>query len=177
MCTHPFCLYQFTQSHPPSPPLPSLTLTKPLGASVSMKTWLQESSTSRSEMNLKGVALTSCRLTHTNTNEWKTQHTHVIFSFFSHQSIKRDTFILQSKSWQRLEIPVSIMLFLTRSHRGLWAAGRQAAAKRWRLQEAPLWPRSRSPCAAWKWLQIYFPCVNMPTSELIYSFFLRILHC
>lgn len=47
----------------------SLTLTNPLGASVSMKTWLQESSANRSEMNLTGVAFTSCRLTHTNTNQ------------------------------------------------------------------------------------------------------------
>lgn len=45
-----------------------LTFTKLLGASVSMRRWLQESSAIRSEMNLKGVAFTSCRLTPTNKN-------------------------------------------------------------------------------------------------------------
>lgn len=48
--------------------LSSLTLTKPLGASVSIKTWLQESSDIKSEMNLTGVAFTSCRLTHSRTD-------------------------------------------------------------------------------------------------------------
>lgn len=40
-----------------------------------------------------------------------------------------------------------LWLFLTQSRRGLWGAGHLVAAKRWGLQEAPLWPRSRSPCA------------------------------
>ena len=38
---------------------------------------------------------------------------------------------------------------LTRSRRGLWGAGCPAVAERWRPQEAPLWPRSRSQSAAW----------------------------
>lgn len=50
-------------------PASALTLMNPLGASVSMRTWLQESSTKRSAMNLTGVEFTSCRLTHTSSNE------------------------------------------------------------------------------------------------------------
>lgn len=41
-----------------------------------------------------------------------------------------------------------VCLFLTQSHRGPREAGHLAAAKRKHLQEALLWPHSRSPCAA-----------------------------
>lgn len=95
MCN--FCLYQSPQYYFPFSPLSSLTLTKPLGASVPMNTWLQESSTNRSEMNLTGVAFTSCRLTHTDT-QTDEKHTEI------REIVKRDTFILRTSSWQHFVV-------------------------------------------------------------------------
>lgn len=118
-----------------SPPLSCLTLTKPLGASVSMKTWLQASSANRSEMNLTGVAFTSCSLAHSNTGNPVTE---VRLALSSRRITKHF----------HPRVKKMMSLFLTRSHRGRWEAGRLVAAVMWRLQGAQLWPHSRSPCAA-----------------------------
>jgi len=79
------------------------------------------------------------------------KNTHMLWSFPS---------FLDDKQWwenflsfgpipgRRFKFTVVVLLFLTRSHRGLWGAGHPAAATRWRLQGAPPWPRSRSLWAA-----------------------------
>lgn len=147
--------------------LSRLTLTKPLGPSESMKTWLQESSIIRSEMNFTGVALTSWRLTHRNMNKGQAmKQLHIWSHCFD---ILLAAFYIYHALFATCETSMSVMLCLTQSHRDLQEAGCLVAAKRWCPQEAQLWPHSRSQCEA-------FRCVCRVNTDKYYLQSYKALH-